>query len=499
MSFHLLGFVFVLGCLESSEGQYYPGPPIPSHVMTACQTATKFDPANLQRPGGNYITLPLAQNASIEDCATLCCKDWNCAAFSFNLGEDLCKKLASPSSKCCSLKNENSAPVNNTYGAAVRTGWKASLPGPTPPFEMSTKFSKVTFDNQFFTRVEGDTWPTTWLADDTQLSSVGDSRDEFGDSPMAMYRVYGTPDPHAPNGGSNYFLKNVTGGNPVDRTGYCQSVPGSTTVKPTSVISVNGTIYWGIACMNYGDNKYFKRQHNTAASIAVATDSTGDGWKFNATNVDFFTGRLSAPMFIQFGRDNELAVDDYVYVHFPYSIDEYTNNTAESYWNNNDYVLLGRVHKEQVLVRSSWEFWSGPSTWTKDETMSKPIMTFPEMLGMNQVNFHKESKRYILANYGFIDLNGLPRPWHQAPEVYLHRTQLTIFEAENPWGPFRLFHRDDDWRLPDGSGGGYCPVMPPKWMTGTSAWMVSAQCCAHFGPTPHHYNFTTQQFHFELN
>ena len=34
------------------------------------------------------------------------------------------------------------------------------------------------------------------------------------------------------------------------------------------------------------------------------------------------------------------------------------------------------------------------------------------------------------------------------------RTQLSLWEAEKPWGPWRCFHRDDDWKGPDGSSGG---------------------------------------------
>ena len=76
-------------------------------------------------------------------------------------------------------------------------------------------------------------------------------------------------------------------------------------------------------------------------------------------------------------------------------------------------------------------------------------MHWPKMIGMNQVNFYLPSGRYLVANYGFIDLDGQPRPWHQQPHVVQHRTQLTLLEAAQPWGPFSIFHRDDDWQSPD--------------------------------------------------
>ena len=64
------------------------------------------------------------------------------------------------------------------------------------------------------------------------------------------------------------------------------------------------------------------------------------------------------------------------------------------------------------------------------------------------------------------------------PSALRHRTQLTLFDAPAPWGPFSLFHRDDDWHCPDGAAGAYCPVLPPAWMGNDSAWVVSASCCA---------------------
>ena len=178
----------------------------------------------------------------------------------------------------------------------------------------------------------------------------------------------------------------------------------------------------------------------------------------------------------------------------------------------------------EVLRRDRWEFWRGAGlpgagtaagvgtaagagaagAWTSDESAAVSVMHFPKMLGMNQVNYHKPSGRHLLANYAFIDPNGQPRPWHQQPQVLQHRTQLTFFEAEQPWGPFSAFHRDDDWQSPDGAGGAYCPVFPPKWMGATSALVVSASCCARTtgaipASTLRHYNFSAQRVQFSYN
>ena len=316
--------------------------------------------------------------------------------------------------------------------------------------------------------------------------------------------------PGTPTGGDDFTTALIGSIEPINPSDYCSqfNIPGTVSVKPTTVISINGSVYWGIACMNYGDEPLFKRQHNYYAWIAKSLDPHGNRWNFSATPSDFFSGRLAAPMFIQYGQDNELAVDDYVYAHFPYAADEFTNGTAQSFWNNNDDVLLGRVPKHEILNRSRWQFYVGgglgddsdendDTHWSHNHWDAVSIMHYPKMLGMNQVNYHPQSQRYVLANYGFVDFNGLPRPYHQTPMVVRHRSQLTLFEGPKPWGPFAVFHRDDDWKSPDGAAGGYCPVLPPKWVGNSSAWMVWAQCCAlSSDENPHHYNFSVQQFHF---
>jgi hypothetical protein len=108
-------------------------------------------------------------------------------------------------------------------------------------------------------------------------------------------------------------------------------------------------------------------------------------------------------------------------------------------------------------------------------------------------------------------MDGNPKPDHTPTADPAHqrtvrqRTQLTMFESEHPWGPYKLFHRDDNWRGPDGSSGAYTPVIPPKWIGKDSMWVVWTQCCRNgqipsyrISP-PNHYNFTAQLIEFTTN
>ena len=73
------------------------------------------------------------------------------------------------------------------------------------------------------------------------------------------------------------------------------------------------------------------------------------------------------------------------------------------------------------------------------------------------------------------------------------RTQLSLWESDAPWGPWKHFHRDDDWRGPDGSSGGYTPVFPPAWIEEEKMWMSFTQCCPDPSISPrNNYNYTLQ-------
>jgi len=95
-----------------------------------------------------------------------------------------------------------------------------------------------------------------------------------------------------------------------------------------------------------------------------------------------------------------------------------------------------------------------------------------------------------MGNYSFLDDEGNPRPYHQGrwPEG-IERSQLSLFESENLWGPWKLFYQDDNW----GSWGGYQPNFPQKWMynQGKTMFMVSSG-------SYDDYNFTVQRLDLEI-
>ena len=343
---------------------------------------------------------------------------------------------------------------------------------PEPEYPASRLIVDVKADKYRCHKGDGDMWPLTWAADDNIYGAAGDN---LG-SPMNFWRIQGGPP------GQLFLVDNC----PVDHRKYCRIPPTDPGggVKPAGLLSLKGVLYFAVEAMNYGDNPQFNRQRNIHGWIITSNDF-GRTWNRDATAADFFTGRLSSCHFLQFGRDCEGARDEYVYAYFPAADD------GNSYWENGDCLLLGRVPRDRILDGKAWEFCCGfeadrTPRWSRQEEAAVGVFRYPHMTGENHVAYNPGIRRYLMGNYGFYDpATGKPRPYHQLkwPQS-VKPSQLTLFEAPEPWGPWSLFYRDDDW----GTYGGYQPNFPVKWISrdGKIVFMVSSG-------TFDDYNFTTQR------
>ena len=310
----------------------------------------------------------------------------------------------------------------------------------------------------------GDMWPITWADDDNLYGGAGDN----SGSPMNFWRIAGPP-----GAVGMTEIKNF----PVDPKKYCRPPSHPTHgIKPSGLLFLDAVMYLAVEAMNYGDNPVFNRQRNIHGWIITSRDY-GKTWDVEATPVDFFTGRLSSAHFLQFGKAYAGARDGFVYAYFPAGED------GNSYWENGDGLLLGRVPRERVLEREAWQFWKGHGAsdvceWGHDED-AQPVFQYARMTGSDHVVYNAGLKRYILGNYSFFDRRKphgwqgdgkRPRPLHQCEPESHFPSQLTLFEAPQPWGPWSLFHRDDNW----GCWGGYQPNFPAKWMSadGREMFMV---------------------------
>merc|ERR1712070_359403 len=257
------------------------------------------------------------------------------------------------------------------------------------------------------------------------------------------------------------------------------------------VIEIRGTIYASVQCTTYSDSEDPSlpgRQRNWNSWV-ITSSNGGITWNVTASPYDMFTGRLTNPMFIPAGKGFEDAPDAYLYVHFPGTGSMTTLNT--SYWDGNDYILLGRIDVSksdaQILNRSAYEFWTGTTSgWTSDDTAAMPVFQHRHMTGQDHTFYSKSFKRYILPNYGFLTPNtGLPRAWHDPKLESVLGTQVTgqlsLLEAQHPWGPWKLFYLEQPWNLEEGHAA-YCPDFPQWWIGDVTDGMVSMKmvtsaCC----------------------
>ena len=333
-------------------------------------------------------------------------------------------------------------------------------PGPTPPFPQSTAITGVTFGEVAWWSGSGDTWPTAVAADGNTYGWDCDSDNGEGFSPMSLWRIDGDPTSGA------LSPKSIVN-NAFNYTELCAALGPTGTypkvnIKPGGMTALsNGDLIVGVSCINYGDDPAFERQHNLAGFVGRANTRNLSSWA-NLTSVGSFSGRFAAPVFVSCGRanDGDCLADGVLYVFFPGSFND------ESYWDNNDAHFLARVAPSSVADPSAYEFFTGlndegAATWSPDSSQAEAPIVFPRMLGLNAVSYHPFLKKFLLANFGFIDNAGVPRPWHQKPFMSPHRTQLIMLEASHPWGPWSMFYRSDDSPPAPGL---YTPTFPSALM-----------------------------------
>jgi hypothetical protein len=330
----------------------------------------------------------------------------------------------------------------------------------TPP--ESKAFSTVA-EEAFSThqaKGNGDLWPSCWASDDNLYAANGDGRG-FGTvyTDMAVSRISGTPD--ALSGAT--IATNVG-------TNWSGSVY---TRKPTGMLCSGGALY--LAFQNLNESTF---DDAPAASIAKSVDD-GVTWTWDTSAPMFGTPSNAASakaykfttiFFLDYGKDSEHAIDGYVYA---YGLD---NN-----WRSQEELYLGRVPADQVQKRSAWEFYAGATAagapaWTSDITTKKPVLTdtrllYPVMFGPDCPPYQQ-----VIAQGGVTYDAPLERYIFSSWSCSTHE----LYEAKQPWGPWKHFQSTDfgPLRLKQNRGQ-YGTSIPSKFISadGETVWLQSNVCC----------------------
>ena len=289
-----------------------------------------------------------------------------------------------------------------------------------PPYPKSSVISGISFDWETHMReaIGSDIWAITWADDDHQYASWGDGggfggTDTDGRVSIGIARIKGSYD--------DYEGVNVYGGKDAENPG-----------KPIGYS-------WGIICL---DGILYIWAGESRSEIYYSKNS-GATWETAGWNLGPPVGPFGMSTFLNFGKNYEGAMDNYVYV--------YGTTKKRRWYSSTDGVLLARVPKNKILLRNAYEFFhghdrTGNSVWTDDIEKASPSFRWPKMVHWCVSVAHvPEIHRYLLCfNAG----------------EFNKTSRLVIFDAPKPWGPWSLVA---DERNFGGSGYTFSYHFAPKW------------------------------------
>jgi hypothetical protein len=316
--------------------------------------------------------------------------------------------------------------------------------------------------------IKGDTFPITWADDDVLYTSAGDPLWGESTSGLDVQKFSGGP--------TDYKISKVSHMN--DYLGSGGDGP-----KPSGMICVDGVLYLAFQDMLKAKKPAYGliSQHGSDASI-VYSPNKGLFWipALATIGEPMFPGHLfGGPAFVNYGRDNANARDGYVYA------------VSSDQWDNGSNLRLGRAPKDQIVRRAAWEWVcaftpAGEPAWSHDLPAAVPILSWHRHIGLPEMVYLAGIKRYLIFTWRL-----------RADFSPDHGTDLIVFDAPEPWGPFSLVHFEDCWEGIETTP--YCPRLPLKWLApdGITGWLQFSGTWRGGGSTPH-YRSHVRSFRLKL-
>ena len=307
---------------------------------------------------------------------------------------------------------------------AIATSVKDRGRWPGAPYPPSSAIRNVEWApaDTIIRKADGsDNWPITWADDDNLYTAYGDG---WGFKPrvekklsLGFAKIEGSP---AGFKGTN--VRTETG----ERLGQ-----GPAGAKASGMLSVDGTLFMWVR--NTGN-----------AQLAWSTDHAKT-WKWCDWR---FETSFGAPTFLNFGQDYTGARDGYVYIY---------SNDDDSAYEPSDRMVLARVPKDRIRNRRAYEFFKGLDAkglplWTKDIRDRGAVFVNPGQCYRSGISYNAGLRRHLWCQI-LPDSTDSRGPRFQGG--------FGIYEAPEPWGPWRTVFYANPWDI----GPGETSSLPTKWMS----------------------------------
>jgi len=261
-----------------------------------------------------------------------------------------------------------------------------------------------------------DNWPATWSDDDQQYAVWGDGGgfggdEDAGRASLGVARIEGDRDTY--KGVNRHGGLNAECPSTIDGKGH------------GAPLSVGGVLYvWitpGSGAMGYDSFTLHK------------SADKGCTWTRTAVVFERATEGISYGSFVQFGKDNGLAREAYVYT----VATEVTNIASLKVVQRPGRVMLVRVPTASMEDRASYEYYagldpSGQPLWSSDPAKKAPIYEDADGVGtFAQMSYVPGLDRLVYTNQHGDGVSEMGR-----------QSLLTMAESPQPWGPWHDIYRD---------------------------------------------------------
>jgi hypothetical protein len=256
-------------------------------------------------------------------------------------------------------------------------------------------------------------------------------------------------------------------------------------VKPTGLLYINGKLY--LACHRHDEDNAVAPAHDAHVfySVETANDKLGEIWAPEHATIDRFGTKVlhrldfsaptwanykfTTPAFIQFGEAYADFGDAFSSGNVPTAeqgeVYVYALSTHHSWWNR-DELYLGRVKVKDGAIWTSddirdgtkWEYWSGMEytdfggqkrlwpRWVSDVDLANAVLHSDGEVGQASTIYHEPSGQYYMTTWTNSDrstLNGRVEPDDDNPYGSRHDNRWFLWEADQPWGPWKKIFTND--------------------------------------------------------